>query len=242
MKLKKLSEAEKILRGEITTFEYSNNPDQPFGMITFDAALKAVKEALKRKAIITTLLLAITLMSTAQSDFAISISQDARLAITGDDNGNDAFTPNVIIRVDLQDNQRRLGYYIVGLEYEYADLNESLYQKYSLNLGYTFNQFLILGNDKLEATAFLNYGMTIRGVTQIDKKVHKAFLGFASSFSLAYPITDRFKVQLTGQLSHRVDKNTLYGSDANYTVDALKIDFSGFIGFQYQIPMTKKRF
>ena len=194
------------------------------------------------KTIITTLLLAITLMSTAQSDVAISISQDARLAITGDDNGNNAFTPNVILRLDLQDNQRRLGYYIIGLEYEYADLNESLYQRYSLNLGYTFNKFSILGNNKLEATALLNYGMTIREVTQVDKKVNKAFTGFAFSFSLAYPITSRFKVQLTGQLSHRVDKNTLYGSDANYTFDALQIDFSGFIGFQYQIPMTKKNF
>ena len=44
--LKKLTEAEKILRGQITTFEWSDNIDQPFGMITYDAALKAVEKAL----------------------------------------------------------------------------------------------------------------------------------------------------------------------------------------------------
>jgi hypothetical protein len=191
---------------------------------------------------IKTLLLFITLVSTAQSDVAINLSQDARLAMFGDGNGNDALTTNIIARIDLQDNQRALGYYIVGIEYEYADLNQIPYQRYSLNIGYTFNQFSILGNDKLEATALLNYGMTIREVTQVDKKVNKAFLGFASSFTLAYPIGKGFKVQITSQLSHRVDKNTLYGTDANYTIDALKIDYSGFIGLQYQIPINKKKF
>lgn len=190
------------------------------------------------KTIITTLLLAITLIANAQSDVAVNLNQDARLAMFGDNNGNDAFTPNLMLRLDLQDNQRRLGYYIIGLEYEYADLNESLYQRYSINIGYTFNRFSILGNDNLEATALLNHGMTIREVMQVDKKVNKAFTGFASSFSLAYPITSRFKVQLIGQLSHRVDKNTLYGSDSNYTIDALQVDFSGFIGLQYQIRMN----
>jgi len=48
-KLKKRTKAEKILRGQITTFELSDNIEQPFGMITYDAALKAVEEALANK-------------------------------------------------------------------------------------------------------------------------------------------------------------------------------------------------
>jgi hypothetical protein len=44
--LKKLTEAEKILRGQITTFELSDNIDQPIGMIPYDDALKAVEKAL----------------------------------------------------------------------------------------------------------------------------------------------------------------------------------------------------
>jgi hypothetical protein len=189
----------------------------------------------------TIILLLFSIFLTAQSDVALNISQDARLAMFGDDKGNEALTPNIIARIDLQDNQRALGYYVVGIEYEYADLSESLYQRYSLNMGYTFNQFSLLGNDKLEATALLNYGITTREVNQVDKKVNKGFLGFASSFTLAYPIGKGFKIQITSQLSHRVDKNTLYGTDANYTFDALQIDFSGFIGLQYQIKINNKR-
>jgi hypothetical protein len=190
---------------------------------------------------ITIILLLFSTFLMAQSEVALNLSQDARLALFGDDKGNEALTPNIIARIDLQDNQRALGYYVVGIEYEYADLSESLYQRYSLNLGYTFNQFSLLGNDKLEATALLNYGITTREVNQVDKKVNKGFLGFASSFTLAYPIGKGFKVQITSQLSHRVDKNTLYGTDANYTFDALQIDFSGFIGLQYQIKINNKR-
>jgi hypothetical protein len=190
---------------------------------------------------ITIILLLFSTFLMAQSEVALNLSQDARLALFGDDKGNEALTPNIIARIDLQDNQRSLGYYVVGIEYEYADLSESLYQRYSLNLGYTFNQFSLLGNDKLEATALLNYGMTTREVNQVNKKVNKGFLGFASSFTLAYPIGKGFKVQITSQLSHRVDKNTLYGTDANYTFDALQIDFSGFIGLQYQIKINNKR-
>jgi hypothetical protein len=190
---------------------------------------------------ITIILLLFSTFLMAQSEVALNISQDARLAMFGDDKGNEALTPNIIARIDLQDNQRSLGYYVVGIEYEYADLSESLYQRYSLNLGYTFNQFSLLGTDKLEATALLNYGMTTREVNQVNKKVNKGFLGFASSFTLAYPIGKGFKMQITSQLSHRVDKNTLYGTDANYTIDALQIDFSGFIGLQYQIKINNKR-
>jgi hypothetical protein len=189
----------------------------------------------------TLLLLIIALTANAQSDIAVSINQDARLAIFGDGNGNNPFTHNTILRVDLQDNQRDLGYYIVGVEYEYADLNGSSYNRYSLNVGYTFNQFNIFWTDKLEATALLNYGMTVRELTQVNKKVDSAFIGFASSFTLAYPIGANFKVQLIGQLSHRIDKNTLYREDANYTFDSLQVDFSGFVGIQYQIPMKPIR-
>jgi hypothetical protein len=187
----------------------------------------------------TIILLLFSTFLTAQSDVSLNLSQDARLALFGDDKGNEALTPNIIARIDLQDNQRALGYYVVGLEYEYADLSESLYQRYSFNLGYTFNHFSLLGNDKLEATALLNYGMTTREVNQVNKKVNKGFLGFASSFTLAYPIGKGFKIQIISQLSHRVDKNTLYGKDANYTFDALQIDYSGFVGLQYQIKINK---
>jgi hypothetical protein len=188
---------------------------------------------------ITIILLLFSTFLMAQSEVALNLSQDARLALFGDDKGNEALTPNIIARIDLQDNQRALGYYVIGLEYEYADLSESLYQRYSFNLGYTFNQFSLLGNDKLEATALLNYGMTTREVNQVNKKVNKGFLGFASSFTLAYPIGKGFKIQIISQLSHRVDKNTLYGTDANYTFDALQIDYSGFVGLQYQIKINK---
>lgn len=176
------------------------------------------------------------LTALAQGNIAINLAQDLRLATVGDTNGNEAFTPNFILRVDLQDNQGKHGYFVVGTEYEHAALNNARYDRYSINAGYTFNQI-----NKFELTFLANYGMTVRNLQQPNKEVKAAFTGFAGSISLSYPIIENLRVVAIGQLSHRVDKNTLYGNDATYTLPFAQVDASGFVGLQYTFKLKPIR-
>ena len=176
-----------------------------------------------------------------QGDIGLNLAQDLKLATVGDDKGNDAFTPNFIVRVDLQDNQATYGYMVGGVEYEHAALKGGAYNRYSINFGYTFNQFKVLNNNKFELTILGNYGMTVRTLQQIDREVDAAFTGFAGSMTLSYPIVENLKIVAIGQLSHRVDKNTLYGNDANYTIQGLQLDASGFLGLQYSFKLKPIR-
>lgn len=187
------------------------------------------------------LLLPLTLLG--QGNIGVTVAQDVRLATMKDSNGkNSPFTTDVIFRVDLQGNQNKYGYLIVGAEYEYADLKGSAYNRYSFNIGYAFNEFKMLGTDKFDLITLLNFGKTIRTVTEYNRTTNPGFEGFAGSFTLGYPISDTgLKVVAIAQFSHRVDKNTLYGNDANYTFDFIKTDFSGFIGIQYDFKLKDIR-
>jgi hypothetical protein len=187
------------------------------------------------------LLLLLPLTMLGQSNIGFNVAQDLKLATVGDDKGNDAFTANFILRADLQDNQTKYGYLVVGVEYEYANLKGGAYNRYSINFGYTFNQFRIFNNNNFELTILGNYGMTIRTLQQVNKEVDAAFTGLAGSMTLSYPIIENLRVVAIGQLSHRVDKNTLYGSDANYTLPFINTDASGFVGIQYVFKLKPMR-
>jgi hypothetical protein len=186
------------------------------------------------------LLLPLTMMS--QENIAINLAQDLRMATTGDSNSNDAFTANIMLRADLQSDQLSTGYVVVGVQYEYADLDGSSFNRYSLNGGYTFNRFKILGNDKFEFTLLASYGGTVRTIFRQDRYIRPVFASFSGSMSLSYPIGDtRFRVIAVGQLLHRVDKTSMYGDDASYTLPLLNADASGFVGIQYTIKLDPIR-
>ena len=197
------------------------------------------------------LLLLIPMLVFSQSSVTTGVMQDARLALVGDNNGNEAYTADLVFRVLFEGNQREFGHWDGGLEYEHADLKGGAYNRFSLNFGYTFNQFVIFNNDKFVATALLNYGMTVRslqrrdvinGVVINDRTINPTFTGFAGSLSLSYPIGDTgLSAIIMLQGSHRVDKNTLYGDDAEYTIPFLHVDGSGFAGITYTFGLPPTR-
>ena len=188
------------------------------------------------------LLLAFPLSMIAQENIALNVAQDLRMATTGDSNGNEAFTTNILTRIDLQSNQLSTGYVVVGVQYEYADLDGSSFSRYSLNGGYTFNKFNLFGSDKFEFTLLASYGGTVRTIYRHDRYIRPVFASFSGSMSLSYPIGDTgFRVVAVGQLLHRVDKTSLYGNDASYTLPLLNADASGFVGIQYTFKLKPMR-
>ena len=145
-------------------------------------------------------------LSHCQDNVSISIYQDAKLAFVGDDKGNDAFTPNILTRVNFNCKQDKNGYGFVFPEFEYAALQGGEYFRYSLNGGYTFNQII----PKIEASLTGGIGMIHRN--------NVSGLSLGCSGVLSYKL-GRFSPSIMLQLTDRYDLN--------------KWRTSGFIGIKY---------
>lgn len=174
------------------------------------------------KTLLTTLLLAITLNSFAQRSIDISLQQDAKLAFIGDDKNNDAPTLNVVARLDMQGKQDRLGYFVLGPEFEYADLHRSRITRYSITAGYTFNKWLN------------NSEFNIRAGYGVLNREGFAFRAISVGTTYSYEIFDNFRLLATLNLYERNDKDDFYGDDASYTINPLKMDLNGLIGVSYR--------
>src|SRR5690606_25995929 len=136
-----------------------------------------------------------------------AVLQDVRLAIVGDDKGNDAFTTNILARVKMQGKQSEFGYLIIYPEFEYANLKQ-VYLRYSANVGYTLNQLFI---KNLEASLIGGIGFINRG--------GEGSSSFGLTGELGYRISDHLKIVLDAQFVQRSD------------IGANKI--SGFAGFEF---------
>jgi hypothetical protein len=73
---------------------------------------------------------------------SLNISQDARLAIVGDDRGNEAFTTNVNVGAEFRGWQKGNSYFLIRPELEYADLQGGELYRMTANFGYTFNKWV----------------------------------------------------------------------------------------------------
>ena len=178
---------------------------------------------MKRKtkiAFLVILIMSLGYVALAQNKVSLSIHQDARLGLLGDDKGNDAGTLNILARFKMQGKQQKgYGYLVVFPEFEYADIGGN-YRRYSANVGYTFNELIV---DNFEASLFGGWGF-------IDRYA-KAFFSAGFEAELGYKITDRFKVSLLAQLIDRKDLKWMYGNT--------EVRFSGFIGIEYNLNIKK---
>jgi hypothetical protein len=103
------------------------------------------------------ILLFIPLISLSQG-ISINVSQDARLALVGDDRGNEAFTTNVNLGFELRGWQKGSSYFLMRPEIEYADLKGGELYRMTANFGYTFNKWV----KNVDFTATVGGGMLSR--------------------------------------------------------------------------------
>jgi hypothetical protein len=89
---------------------------------------------------------------------SLNISQDARLAIVGDDRGNEAFTTNVNVAGEFRGWQKGSSYFLMRPELEYADLKGGELYRMTANFGYTFNKWV----KNVDFTATVGGGMLSR--------------------------------------------------------------------------------
>jgi hypothetical protein len=145
-------------------------------------------------------MLLISLITYSQPNISIQSVQDIRLAIIGDNRGNDAFTTNVLTTFKMNGHQFDTGYLSVGFAFEYADINEN-YSRWSGNVGWVFNQLIF---KDFEVALYGNYGFINRW--------GNGFLSFGAVSEINYKLNDNFKLSLIGQATERNDLKYRYGT------------------------------
>ena len=103
------------------------------------------------------LLFFIPLISLSQG-ISLNVSQDARLALVGDERGNEAFTTNVNVGAEFRGWQKGSSYFLIRPELEYADLKGGELYRMTANFGYTFNKWI----KNVDFTATVGGGMLSR--------------------------------------------------------------------------------
>jgi hypothetical protein len=106
---------------------------------------------------LTYLLFFIPLISLSQG-ISLNVSQDARLALIGDERGNEAFTPNINVAAEFRGWQKGNSYFLMRPELEYADLKGGELYRMTANFGYTFNKWI----KDVDFTATVGGGMLSR--------------------------------------------------------------------------------
>ena len=106
---------------------------------------------------LTYLLFFIPLISLSQG-ISLNVSQDARLALVGDERGNKAFTTNVNVGAEFRGLQKGSSYFLMRPELEYADLKGGELYRMTANFGYTFNKWI----KDVDFTVTLGGGMLSR--------------------------------------------------------------------------------
>ena len=92
-----------------------------------------------------TLIIFLLMAATATSQTRISLTQDVRLASIGDDKGNDPLTANFTIRGTQFIDKGRFISPIFALDYEYADLAETAYNRFGFGVGFNLqDQFRVI--------------------------------------------------------------------------------------------------
>ena len=99
-----------------------------------------------------------------QEKISFTVLQDASLLVFGDHHRENAKTLDLLINIKIQGKPSQFGYFVIFPEYEKASLDK-LYQRFSLNFGYTFNDIYIrnfIEPRKFEFTLAIGFGVINR--------------------------------------------------------------------------------
>ncbi|QTE22983.1 hypothetical protein [Polaribacter cellanae] len=145
------------------------------------------------------------------------------MLVFGDNLGNNAGTVNFITRLKYEGNDKNLGYFIYGLEYEKAFLISSSYTRYGAFSGYTFTD------------VFRNYNFQIApslGIGNIQREGNN-LVSWSASLQLEYFLSDAVKLSFLNQITERTDLKFLYGK--------VKYRYSFFLGIEIRLFKLKPK-
>ncbi|MCI2228022.1 hypothetical protein MC378_02500 [Polaribacter sp. MSW13] len=152
----------------------------------------------------------------SQKSLNISLHQDFKLFAFGDKLGNNAGTLDLISRVKYESKQQKIGYFVYGVEFEKANINNHFY-RYGGLVGYSFNK--ILNNTKLYLSPTIGYGAIKRNNVNCPS--------WSSSLQAAYKLSKIIKISSLFQFTERTDLYELHG--------LREIRYSFFVGVEINL-------
>jgi hypothetical protein len=158
----------------------------------------------------------VVLYSYGQNKLEISLQQDVRLFLVGDQKGNNPLTTNILSKIEIPIYNLKKNHFSTYISLEYADLAGKNYKRYALGAGYVVKSIY----RRIGAAAYVDFGKIYRQ--------DEGFSSFGLSGELNYKINDRLKFICTQQLTHRKDLKILYNTENEYII-------SGFIGLKYRL-------
>ena len=167
------------------------------------------------------MVLILTSLGYSQEKVSIQLTQDAKIGLFGGYDDTNSPMLDFTVSILMQGNQQKCGYMIVYPEFEYADLREKSYRRWTANVGYVFNELFI---PKLEMGASASYGFIDRGLTD--------FCWGANAFT-KYKFNNTLKVVLNLQVTERPDLYLVYDTD--------RWKFSGFVGVEVSIFNQRRK-
>jgi len=154
--------------------------------------------------------------SSGQNNFEISVQQDVRLFLVGDQKGNSPLTVNFLSKIEIPVYNLKKNYLSTYLSVEYADLVVKNYKRYAIGAGYIVKSIY----KRIGAGAYADFGKIYRQ--------KEGFFSFSFSGELNYYINDRLKFIVTQQITYRKDLKVLYNSKNGYVI-------SGFVGLKFSL-------
>ena len=136
----------------------------------------------------------------SQQKLSLSVYQDTKLLITGDNKGNDPLTPDLIFNMDWEGKQQTWYYFSIKTQYEFANLVGGKFYRYTVNGICNFNKLIV---PKMEFGIGLGFGALHRPNTD--------GLGtYSLTTELNYPLTKNIKASVKYEIVRRSDLVELY--------------------------------
>lgn len=156
-------------------------------------------------------LLVMLFTSIGNAQFTVSALQDARLALVGDDKGNEAFTSNFIFNATQVISGNKYLNVVAFGEYEFGDLRGGYFKRLGGGFGLNFDNWI--NNFEFQATL---------GVNRITRN-NNNFSAWSLNGDVIYNITNNVSVIMKLQQLNRTDlKNQPF-------------IYSGFVGVRFKI-------
>jgi hypothetical protein len=92
------------------------------------------------------------------SEIGLSVTQDGKLLLLGDDKGNDPVTWDLQFQMSLKGEQQKFGYWVAGVKGEYASLVYKDFMRYGFFAGHTFTNLPIPFTEKAKWTLGFTIG------------------------------------------------------------------------------------
>lgn len=166
------------------------------------------------------------LSADAQSSVSLKFTQDVKLAITDDDYGNEAFTPDVRFEFNMNGNENKSGDWLyIGWNVEYADLRGGSFLRYGFHGGYTSKRYIF--NLPIKVSPNVGAGIIHR------KGDNRGWMSLELGLDLAIRLTENLDLVSKTNLMQRGDLIIYNSKEASYRPWHWKPNWS--IGIEFHL-------